>query len=322
VKPPDVPALPYLAPWYRVAAEAGKVVLEYGQRIVCLEGRAAERLLPALLPLLDGTRTVDEIVRALGEPVRPAVERALSELAANGVLTEGPPLAPRTPRPFSGTALLLASLRPGGPRLVEAAATVAGRLVAVAGEGTAGLEAARLLRSSGVEVERADSVAPAVDLTVCVPAPAELFRLRDWNAQALSAGTPWLQLLPFDGRYAAVGPLYLPGDTCCYECFRLRRAANLDAGDELRLLEETPASSPTAPALDAVLGGLAALVALSWLVLRDHYAPAAFYAVELVPVLGLTVHHVHRVPRCPACSGLDDVASPLPWYKEVPVAHG
>ena len=59
-----IPALPYLPPWYRVVSGEGKVVLEFGQRIVNLEGRAAERLLPALLPLLDGTRAVDEIVRS------------------------------------------------------------------------------------------------------------------------------------------------------------------------------------------------------------------------------------------------------------------
>lgn len=322
MRPLGVPALPYLPPWYRIATGAGKVVLEYGQRIVCLEGRAAELLLPALLPLLDGTRTVDEIVRALGEPVRPAVEHALAELATSGILTEGPPLAPEIPRPVSGTAALLASLRPGGPPPVEAAGAVTGCSVALVGDGTAGVEAGRVLRSSGVELERADAVETGVDLTVCAPSPAELPRLRDWNAQALAARGPWLQLLPFDGRYAALGPLYLPGDTCCYECFRLRRAANLDAGDELPLLEETPASYPVAPALDSALGGLAALLVVSWLVLGDHYVPASFYAVELLPVLSLSVHYVHRVPRCPACSGLDDVAPPLPWYKEVPVGRG
>jgi bacteriocin biosynthesis cyclodehydratase domain-containing protein len=322
VRPAGVPALPFLPPWYRVATGPGKVVIEHGQRIVCLEGRAADRLLPALLPLLDGMRTVDEIVCALGEPARPAVEHALGELASHGLLTEGPPLPRELPAPVSGTAELLTSLRPGGRPLAETAGVVAGCSVAVVGEGTAGLETGRLLRSGGVKIDRAGGIEAGPDLTVCAPSAAELPRLRDWNAQALESRLPWLQVLPFDGRYASLGPLYLPGDTCCYECFRLRRAANLDADNELPLLEEVPASYPAAPALDAVLGGLAAILTLSWLVLGDHYAPAAFYAVELLPVLGLTVHHVHRVPRCAACSGLADVAPPLPWHKEVPVARG
>ena len=256
-----VPALPYLPPWYRVATGTGQVVLEHGQRIVCLEGRAAERLVPVVLPLLDGTRTVDDIVHVLGEPVRPAVENVLGALTAHGVLTEGPPLPSELPVPIAGTAELLASLRPGIQSLAETAAAIAGCSVAVVGEGVAGVEIARLLRAGGVGIGRAEAVAAGVDLTVCAPSGAELPRVRDWNAQALETRAPWLQVLPFDGRYASLGPLYLPGDTCCYECFRLRRTANLEVGDELVLLEETPAAHPAAPALDAVVGGLAALLA-------------------------------------------------------------
>ena len=41
-----LPALPYLAPWYRLV-QLPEVVLEHGQRIVALEG-AVSRLVPAL----------------------------------------------------------------------------------------------------------------------------------------------------------------------------------------------------------------------------------------------------------------------------------
>jgi len=318
----SLPAFPYLAPWYRVAADGGKVVLEYGQRIVCLEGGAAARLVPALLPLLDGTRTLDEIVALLGDPVRAAVERVLGELSDRGLLREGPSLGPDQTQPSVAATELLASLRPGPEPLGDIAAAVASCSVAIVGRGSGGVEVARLLRLSGVGVERRDRLESGVDLVICSPGPGELPRLPDWNEQALAASQPWLQILPFDGRYATVGPLYLPGDTGCYECFRRRRAANLGAGEELALLEAVPAAYPSGPAFDAVLGGLAAELALHWLVLDDHYAPAGFYAFEPLPALALSVHHLHRVPRCQACSGLADVASPLPWYKEVPVAPG
>ena len=316
------PALPYLAPWYRIATGEDRVVLEYGQRMVCLEGRAAGRLLPALLPLLDGTRTVDEVVRALGEPARPAVERALAELTAHGILLDGPPLPADVPRPISGTVELLTSLHSGRTQTTQTADALAACSVAVVGNGPVGLEVARLLRTAGIAVDRAQTIASDFDLMVCAPDPAELPLLRCWNEQALDRRRPWLQVLPFNGHYAALGPLYLPGDTCCYECFSLRRAANLDAADELPLLEQAPAAYPGSPALDAAAGGLAALLVLEWLVLGNHFTPAAFYALGLLPVLSLSVHHVHRVPRCPACSGVADVAPPLPWYKETPVAHG
>jgi bacteriocin biosynthesis cyclodehydratase domain-containing protein len=315
-----VPALPYLAPWYRVVCADAKVVLEYGERIVCLEGGAAEQLVPALLPLLDGTRTVDELVAVLGDAVRPAVELVLQELSDHALLASGPPLAPDLPRPVAAATDLLASLRPGAEPIGDTAAAIAACSVAVVGRGGGGLETARLLRSTGVELVWSDGITGGFDLAVCAPAAGELPRLPVWNEQALERRQPWLQVLPYDGRYAAVGPLYLPGDTACYECFRRRRAANLGAPDDLALLDAAPAAYPSAPALDAVLGGLAAQLALHWLVLGDHYVPAAFYAFELLPTLSLGVHHVHRVPRCEACSGLADVASPLPWFKEVPVA--
>lgn len=316
-----LPTLPYLPPWYRVATAPGKVVLEYGQRIVSLEGGAADRLVPALLAVLDGTRTVDEIVLLLGAPVRPAIEKALGELAAHGVLVEGPPASTELPRPVAGTAELLASLGSANGAVAETVASVAGCSVAVAGAGSAGLEAARLLRTAGATVTRAEAICAGTDLVVAAPAACELPVLAQWNAEAIEARQPWLQVLPFDGRHGAVGPLYLPGDTACHECFRRRLLANLGAAEEVPLLEATAAAYPAATAVDAVLGALAALVALAWLALRNHYVPGAFFAFELLPTPSLSVHHVHRVPRCVACSGTGDVAPPLPWYKEVPVGR-
>src|SRR5262249_47696791 len=193
------PALPFLPPSYRVGATRGKVMLESGQRLVCLEGRAADRLVPALLPLLDGTRTVDEIVRMLGESARPAIESALTQFTTHGLLVEGPPLGPDVPRPVSGAVQLLASLHPGAAQLSETAASVVDCSVAVVGDSAVGVEVARLLRLSGVDVERSERVATTVDLTVCAPAPAELPLLRTWNKGALEVRAPWLQVLPFDG---------------------------------------------------------------------------------------------------------------------------
>jgi bacteriocin biosynthesis cyclodehydratase domain-containing protein len=312
--------LPYLAPWYRVAMDDERVVLEHGQRIVCLEGRAATVLVPVLLPLLDGTRSVDEIVEILGEPARPAVVAALERLDEHDVLLDGPPLPSDLPAPVAATAELLASLRPGRISIEHASRCLGDRLVAVVGDGLGAVEIGRLLRQSGVSIGRADTVSADVDLAICAPAPSQLPLLSEWNRQALEVQQPWLQVLPFDGRYGSVGPLYLPDETCCFECFRRRRIANLRAWDEIALLENTPASYPTAPAFHAVMAGMATTLALEWLILRDQYVPSAFYALELVPSFSVTLHHVYRVPRCDACSGLGDVAAPLPWHKEVRVA--
>ena len=88
--PPSIPARPALAPWCRVVEDDARVLVEHGGTLVTLEGRAAGSLLPALLPLLDGTRTVDDVGAAVGERARPAVDRALELLAHHRLLVDGP----------------------------------------------------------------------------------------------------------------------------------------------------------------------------------------------------------------------------------------
>ena len=69
--------------------------------------------------------------------------------------------------------------------------------------------------------------AEGVDLAIVAPSTDEVPLLPDWNVRALETGTVWLQVLPFDGSLAAVGPIYVPHESACYECYRLRRSANI-----------------------------------------------------------------------------------------------
>lgn len=292
-------------------------MLEYGQRTVTLQGAAAERFVPALLPLLDGTRTIDEIVEYLGEPARTAVERVLARLGARGLLREG--RRSSAVRPIRETAEMIDSLAPAVREAQEIERVLASRTIAVLGSTPLALELIRLLQLSGVAVVRAAD-APA-DLTIV--AASDLEQLRGCNERSLASGQPWLQVLPFDGRLATIGPLYLPCETACYECFRLRRSANLDLGLPLAAIEEVECAAPAAPVVDVAAAALAAFVALRWLAHRDHFTPGAFYAVELAgAVPSMTQHFVHRVPRCGSCSHVARLSSPLPWHKEVRVEHG
>ncbi len=300
---------PLLKPWYRLASRNDSLVFAYGESVVVFEGRAAQTLLPALLPRLDGRRTLDEIAAELGPAARPAIESAVALLDRHGLLTE-PPAS-------SGTAQLLAALAGGAP--AEAAGRLAASAVGVAGASEAGAEVARLLRLSGVErVQRLESweEVGTLDLAIVAPSPAELPLLRAWNERALARGTAWLQLLPYDGHGAAVGPLYVPGETSCYACYLLRRRANVGYAEELEALEQAPAAYPSAPPLELAAAGLAALVALRWLAFADPFVPGVVWTLELTSGPWLARHEVFRVPRCSACSGLGDTAPPAPWFEE------
>src|SRR5439155_20400641 len=84
-----IPERPLLAPWYRLVGDGDRLLLEHAQVVVVLEGAAVRKLLPALLPLLDGTRTADDLVARLGAAARPAVELAPGPLPAHDPLAAG-----------------------------------------------------------------------------------------------------------------------------------------------------------------------------------------------------------------------------------------
>ena len=309
---------PLLKPWYRIAREEDRIVLEYAQSVVVFEGRAAARLLPSLLPLLDGSRTREDVLNSFDETARPGAGHALATLERHGLVCEGPALAGLAPAE-RGTAELLASLADGEPRAVRT------RLeecrVAVLGASPAADELERVLQESGLaDTARLASWSsePARDLTLVAPCGSELPCLPAWNERALETGRPWLQLLPFDGRAVVVGPAYVPGETGCYECYLRRRASIVDYPDELRLVERLEAPYPTTPALDRLAAGIAALAALRWLTGGDDLLPGFLYLVEADETLGVSGHVLYRVPRCPVCGRVGGAtAPPLPWHDAV-----
>jgi bacteriocin biosynthesis cyclodehydratase domain-containing protein len=314
-----LPSRPALKPWYRLHQDDDKLLLQYGETVVSFEGGAVRRLLPALLPLLDGTRSVDEIVQIVGPPVRRAVEHALDLLDQHGLLTE---VAERgLAESERRSAEFLAATDPGGRSPAALLAATRAARVAVAGSGSLALEVASSLRRSGVGVlEQLSLTAPSAQvsgfqLAVVVPEGEELPSLPAWSDAALAAELPWLQVLPFDGLFAAVGPLYVPRETGCYECFRIRRASNVDCGRAFLALQDVPVPLPASASVEQMVAGLAATTALRWLVHKDPFLPGTWYALELAPEPTLGTHVLYRVPRCPSCSGLGAVAQPLPWHR-------
>jgi bacteriocin biosynthesis cyclodehydratase domain-containing protein len=306
-----VPRLPLLTPWYRLVEHDERLLLEHGQAVVVLEGAAVKTLLPALLPLLDGTVTCEELVQRLGVAVGPAVELALETLASHGLLVEGPEVRPGLRAAAHG----LASAFDLAPAV--AAERLGGAAVDVVGSSPAGAEIGRLLRASGVgRVSRGRWKGSGhVDLAVVAPAVDELTGLDSWNRAANESGTRWLPVLPYDGRFAAIGPLVVPGESCCYECFLRRRGTNLEYGEHLRDIERAPIAARADPAFESFAAALAAHLALRWIGGQDSALPGVLYAVEARPTLSLGEHPVLRVPRCPVCSPVERLAAPLPWYE-------
>lgn len=296
---------PLLAPWLRrTRSRDGRLVLEYGDEIVVLGGERALALLDGVLPLLDGTRTAAAVAAELGSS-EPIVESIVDELRASGLVVSGPAAGE--------TALLCAGLaHDSHPREIERHLETA--TVAVVGESTCAEELIRLLEPGVGEVERIGwDALPDADVTAVAPAPSELPRLELWNERLLEHGLPWLQLLPFNGRFAALGPLFVPGETCCEHCYRLRRGGALGEPELLAELDRVPATYPQPQPLAAAMAGLAATLLTRWIATREAALPGVLFALELGDGLRIDSHRVLRVPRCPACSQASAVAAPLPW---------
>lgn len=305
-----VPRLPLLKPWYRLLETPDGLLMEHGRSTVCFGGAASTQLLPALLPLLDGSRTVDEIVDALGRPVEAAVENALGLLTRHGLLTEGPGPGAAPPSRVERTALFLAQAAPLPPARIRDELETARVLL----EGDRELAAAtsRLLRRSGVSCVSSESAATFF-ATAATRAGDPLLDRR--NAHVLEHGTPWLPFGCFDGAAATVGPLVVPGETACYRCFVLRRDASSGCTPELVSLRPVAVRAPIAPTLVAAVAAIAAERILRWLGLADPRLPGTVATMTVAPRLELADEAVLRAPRCPACSGTGASGPPLPWHE-------
>jgi ribosomal protein S12 methylthiotransferase accessory factor len=302
---------PLLAPWCRTVEDGSRLLFEHAGHVVELNGRAVQALLPALLPLLDGDHTVLEIVAALGDAAETPVNKALALLDEHGLLVDGP-----APVGHAGAACYVAAN--SSPSPAEAWTALTSSDVTVIGSAPTGAEITHLLASAGVATTTsmlAGGTVGHADLIVAAPAPDEVGQLGEVNRHRLRDATPWLPILPADGRFVAIGPLYVPGQTACHSCYLMRRAATSGYEDDFPLLERQPVRAPSPPGASAIAAGVAALICLRWLGARDPTLPGVLYALELHGRLGLTRHRVLRVPRCPACGATPP--EPSPWFREL-----
>jgi len=314
--PAPIPDRPALAPWCRVAEDDGRVLLEHGGTVVTLAGKAVDALLPRLLPLLDGTRSVAEIGSQLGRAAAPAVENALSLLAAHQLLVDGPSQSAGDEVVTAAAAYAAAVTRRTTPAAAVEALTTA--RVRVLGSGVLAEELRSQLGRMGMPRVGAGTLttdAVGGDLVVAAPAVDEIPLLDRLNATLLEAEKPWLQVLPHDGRFLVVGPLVLPNVTACRRCYVLRRGACSGYEDDFDRIEAEPLRASAPFPLVSVAAGIAAVLALRWLTTSDSSLPGRYYALESSTILRLSHHRVVRVPRCREC-GPSERAIASPWFSE------
>jgi ribosomal protein S12 methylthiotransferase accessory factor len=269
-----------------VEGEAVYLVSERGVSVV--NGRLAA----SLAPLLDGTRTLDEIGAELAALV-PAerVAGAVDTLVRGGwVGATGHRGSPATDAFFEMTGVAGSDAHDALSR-----ATVS---VEVYGD----LDPAPFvdaLRDNGVGTVTLDS---SGEFTVALVEDYLHPGLAERNERALAQGRPWLIARPV-GSLLWVGPVFTPGvaDTACWACLSHRLQANRQALSYLQQKVGRPVSVSGARLPATVAAGLqlAALEAVKWL---GGARPATQAVLTVDTVLFDSERHVLvRRPQCPSC---------------------
>ncbi|MFJ6619240.1 TOMM precursor leader peptide-binding protein [Kitasatospora sp. NPDC091335] len=290
---PETPApaigfQPHYTP-YVVEDEALYLVSERGVSVV--DGRLARDL----APLLDGTRTAEQIGRELAATV-PAdrVRTAVERLRERGYLTE----AARPRDPAAAAYFAMAGL--DGAAAAETLRTATVRVEVYGDIDAAPFLAA--LAAAGV------TVTPDAGFTVALTDDYLHPGLAERDAAARASGRPWLLARPV-GSIVWVGPVFVPGPdgaegaTGCWECLAHRLSANRQSLSYLRhrLGQDGPiptAGARLAPTLQTGVQ-LAALETAKWLA---GLRPAEPVVLTLDTVLLETERHrLVRRPQCGAC---------------------
>ena len=226
------------------------------------------RLALLVAPLLDGTRTIDEIVATLdGVATADEVRGTIAKLA--GHLAE----ASELPRPIAAAWDALGA----DPDAASARVTAATVEVVTFGVAHVDVPGLRVGTPGDVVLALADDY------------------LHDGLAKLNADGRPWLLAKPV-GLVVWIGPFFRPGVTACWECLAARLREN-------RMIETYAGSPP--PAAGSLPATAAAGVALAAAELARRIADPArddarIWTVDLRDGES-ALHRVQRRPQCPVC---------------------
>ena len=250
----------------------------------------------AVLPLLDGTRTIAEVVMALaGRQPLPAVLTAIGKLGRAGLLASG-----ESPLPGPETAYFDAV----GADPAAAGLRLSRGRVEVVGVGTDPGGTAAALRASGLAVVIGPDPTGAVELSVIVVDDYLNPALDAINRDFTARGRTWLLVKPA-GVAAWVGPVFAPGQSACWECLRERMDSNRMVEQYLRrfddLADQVVLTVAALPATRGAAENLAAAAAVA--LIATGTAPQLTDRLITLDTSTFSTreHQVVRLPQCQVC---------------------
>lgn len=318
---PDVAQYPKLNPSFvpvtptpnRVHFRAGP----WSGPVFSLSDDGGDGELARLVGLLDGSHSIAEVLARFDDDDHGAVVGVLRQLEERRIVYDAAEDA--GPEPAGDVAASNWYVSDADLEAIDASVTV----VAAGDVGSillddllaTGVSAVTVVRAGGATVgDRDDDRVETVDRSAADlrtrlaesdvaavvadrPAPEQFDAV---NRAAHEVGTPFVagQLCGYDGL---VGPMVLPGESSCYECFVGRRDANLPAPDEFRAFQATAERpGPSVSAFARVVEGLVTVDLLNYLSygLGFTVGRVLHYDFSYLRVEG---NEVLRLPRCDVC---------------------
>lgn len=275
----------HLAP--HVFPGEGVVLLAEDDRYL-LTGKVYEKLVPLLT---SGRWSVDELVdRLTGDVPAEEVYYALMRLQSSGHLREPSDSQPRHSAAFWDAT---------GVDPAAAATRIDRETVTVRYLGDIlSLDTPQLLADLGL------TVTPRGRWDILLVDDYLDPRLGEHNRLALTTGRPWVLCKPV-GTEVWVGPLFVPGETVCWECLshRLAQRRPLEAYLRARHRNGQPPYGPPATLVSSAHAGLAMLAASLLRAFGSGDADSLRNTVSTYDTVQHTggVHPVTRRPQCPGC---------------------
>lgn len=183
----------------------------------------------------------------------------------------------------------------------------------------------------GTEFDADEPSVGDADLLVAIAPHRSSELLSRVNERALESRTPWLAVTGDEAGRPVVGPYIVPGSSACFECFRMRRAANFPERSMVGSLTRSQelAHSPldsSSHGRNLMITGLIVEKVTERLGLGESAsATAPGYVAVLEPAApgwSVTEHRVLRVPRCPRCSPTAGQGQPQVWFHDSSTVGG
>ncbi len=203
---PELAAVPY---------GADGILFAGSENTEVVRGQSARTLLPRVLPLLDGSRTLRALAEALPDIPPQHVIAIVSLLYSRGLLEDGRPVAPAFPHVAAFAGRSIDSSRMNRNR-DEAMARLAAARVRVSGPPEIATMVVRDLRDSGVlDIEAGSD--DSADLAVFIAGGDDAVDPDAIDRVVQSGGRAYV--LGLGACEALIGPLFLRGLTSCGRCF-------------------------------------------------------------------------------------------------------